>query len=186
MKIDVKLIKEYYNQIKKLNDNIEINYLNFYNEVNQALESWQDNNSLKFSEQINLEKNDYNKILLDLKTLESNLKIIYQKYETIGDQINYIKENKDSLYNLFDKYLDNINNSINFINNLDLSFCNEISSLILNVRNILIDNQNKIKNIKSKTKSIINNIEKKEIEISKLMANLDYKILKEEYYKDFV
>ena len=186
MEIDIKLIKNYYNQIKKFNEDYENNYLNFYNELNQALNYWQDNNSINFNEQIIEEKNDYNKILLDLKSLETTLKNIYEKYETIGEQINYLKENKNTLYNIFEQYLGKISNSINYINNIDLSFCPELSSQILNLKKILVDSQNKIKKVKNRTKNIISNIEKKEDEISRLLSKLDYKMINESYYNDYV
>ena len=186
MKIDIKLIKSFYNQIKEFNENYETNYLNFYNELNQAMNYWQDNNSKKLYEQIFVEKNDYNKILLDLKSLEFIFKIIFNKYETIGNQINYIRKNKKILYNIFEQYMNKINESINYINNLDLSFCPEIQNQILNLKTILIDSKNKIKKVNDTTKKIINDIEKKENEINTILSKLDYKIIKELYYNNYV
>lgn len=186
MKIDVKFVKNYYNQIKKINDDYEMNYLNFYNELNQALENWQDDNSAKFSEQIVLDKNDYNKILLDLKQLEFILKNVYEKYEPIAKNIKYVKENKDSLYSFFDQYLNKLVNIIDYIDRMDFSFCRDVGSLILSIKKDLMDNKNKIEVIRSKVKSVVNDIEKKEMEINKILAKLDYKIINEVYYKDYI
>ena len=186
MKIDIKLIKSFYNQIKEFNENYETNYLNFYNELNQAINYWQDNNSKKLYEQIFLEKNNYNKILNDLKSLEFIFKTIFDKYEAIGNQIYYIRENKKILYNIFEQYINKINESINYINSLDLSFCPDIQNQILNLKTILIDSKNKIKKINNTTKKIISDIEKKENEINALLSKLDYKIIKELYYNNYV
>ena len=185
MEINIKLIKNYYNKIKKFNEDYETNYLNFYNELNYALNNWQDNNSRRFNEQITIEKNAYKKIILDLKQLENNLKIISEKYETIGNHIKYLKENKNALYSLFDQYLNKISNTINFINSLDLSFCPELQNNISNIKSNIIDSQNKIKTIKNKTKNIINNIDQKEDEISRLLSKFEYKIVNEMYYKNY-
>lgn len=185
MQIDVKLIKNYYNKIKKINEDYEINYLNFYNELNYALKNWQDNNSKKFNEQIIIEKNDYKKIILSLKQLESNIKLIYEKYETIGNQINYIKENKQLLYSSFEQYLSKINDTINYINSLDLSFCTNLKSSILDLQNNLANCKNKIETIKNIIKNIINNIEQKESEISRLLSKNEYLTINEIDYKNY-
>ena len=171
MKIDVKFVKNYYNQIKKINDDYEMNYLNFYNELNQALENWQDDNS---------------EILLDLKQLEFILKNVYEKYEPIAKKIKYVKENKDSLYSFFDQYLNKLVNIIDYIDRMDFSFCRDVGSLILSIKKDLMDNKNKIEVIRSKVKSVVNDIEKKEMEINKILAKLDYKIINEVYYKDYI
>ena len=185
MKIDVKLIKNYYKQIKQINEDYEINYLNFYNELNYALENWQDNNSKKFNEQITIEKNNYKKIILNLKQLETNLKIIYEKYETIGNQINYQKENKESMFSKFEQYINKINDTINYISNLDLSFCEPIKNTILSIQKNLIDNKNKIETIKNTIKNIIVNIEQKESEISRLLSKIEYLTINEINYKNY-
>ena len=120
-----------------------------------------------------------------MKQLENNLKIISEKYETIGNHIKYLKENKNALYSLFDQYLNKISNTINFINSLDLSFCPELQNNISNIKSNIIDSQNKIKTIKNKTKNIINNIDQKEDEISRLLSKFEYKIVNETYYKNY-
>ena len=69
---------------------------------------------------------------------------------------------------------------------MDFSFCRDVGSLILSIKKDLMDNKNKIEVIRSKVKSVVNDIEKKEMEINKILAKLDYKIINEVYYKDYI
>ena len=186
MKIDVRLIKNHSQQLSKIISDYETNYLNFFNEVNKSLNSWQDLNSKYFEEQLILEKNENQRVLMSLKELENLDKIIYIYYREIAQEINYVKENKEELFKIFDSYIEIIKQIIEQINNLDLDFCPREKRLILNVKNILLSNQKMIISIKNKCNNVINNIENNEMKIRNIIAKLEYVKIKDSDYKDIV
>ncbi len=186
MKIDLKIIKNHYQQLSKIVNDYETNYLNFFNEINKSINSWQDLNANYFEEQLALEKKENQKILMTLKDLENLYKNIYTHYSEIAQKINYVKENKEKLFYTFDYYIENIKYAIQQIKNLNLDFCPKEKKIIMNIKDILIDNQKKIKSIKNKCSNIITNIENNEKKINNIITKLEYIKINESDYKDIV
>ena len=186
MKIDVELLKKQSLQVKQIIDSYELNYLNFFNALNQAMDCWQDEHSKLYLEQINYQKNESNKVILDLKELNEIFKSIVFKYDPIAKQIYYLKDNKNSLFNIFEKYLNQIVDSINIINNMDLSFCPTEKEIILNIKTNLVNNQQSIKKIYYNVKNTVKDIERKEIEINSLLSKYENRIVKELEYRNYI
>ncbi len=164
MKIDVRLIKEQCKELTKIVNDLELNYLNVFNQINDSLNNIHDDKSSLFFEDISAEKKEIQKVLLNLEDLKKTYISIYKYYSEIALKITYFKENKDDLFNTFDNYLEKIDNVIKQIDNN--------TNENLTIKNLLITNQKIIKNVKKDCYDIINNIEKKESKIKELVSKL--------------
>ena len=186
MKINIDILKTQYFQIKQIIDSYELNYLNFFNALKEAMDNWRDDISRKYLEQIKLQRNDANKVLLDLKTLAKIYNSIILKYEPIAKQIYYLKTNKNSLYNLFSQYITQIKKILALINGIDLSYYPTEQIAIIKIKNELLTNLKKIQNIYSNIKRTIDDIEKKETEINNMLVKYEHRIIKENEYQNYV
>lgn len=186
MNIDVELLKKQCIKLEQIIDSYELDYLNFYNILKESMNYWQDDYSKRYIEQLNFQKNESDKIILDLKDLKKTLNNIIIKYEGIAKKIYYLKENKDSLYNLFFKYKNSLTKTIDYLNNLDLSFCFKEQKFILKIKDDLSSNLKKIIFIEQKVQKTINLIEQKEIEIHNLISKYQNNIIKELEIHSFV
>ena len=186
MNIDVELLKKQCLKIEQIIDSYELDYLNFYNILKESMNYWQDDYSKRYIEQLNYQKNESDKIILDLKDLKKLLNSITIKYEPIAKKIYYLKENKDSLSTIFIEYKTSLTKTINFLNNLDLSLCLKEQETILKIKNDLNSTLKKIISIEQKVKKTINEIEQKEIEVNNLVSKFPNTIIKELEIHDFI
>ena len=77
MQINVSDFKAEINKLNSLLNDYENIYLNFYNEINKSSFFWNDNNSIMFYDETNIEKLKVRQTISEIKNLENLFTFIH-------------------------------------------------------------------------------------------------------------
>lgn len=186
MEIQVSRIKEELNELNKLIENYQLNYLNLYNIVNDMSHYWQDHYSNLFFKDIEVRKLEIDNTVSEINNIKNLYNYLIYKYENIGNNIKFNLSNKESIYNKIDNCLNQYQSIINSYNSLDLSFCgsevNSIGSQISRITNA----KNILSNYKEELRNIINYIEETEREITRKISEINIEDIKEQEIEKYV
>lgn len=169
-------------EVEKLNSLIEEyenNYLNLYNEFLFSSFFWHDKNASFFYDDIRIDKLKIKQAIEEINSVKDLYMYIAEQYEYIGNKIEYNLKFKDDIIYEFNKYITHVNNIIEIYNNLDISFCPEISQNIINQKNRFIEQKKNIIIMKEKVKNTFNNIENIEKKIKLEISKLDITFIQE-------
>ena len=179
MIIDVNNIKDEIVKLNDLLDKYEDNYLNLYNEINNASSYWNDLISVKFFDSCKIEKIETKTTLEEIKSIIDIYNYILEKYQEIGKKIKFEIKNRDIVINGFNNYIIKVDDLIREYNSINFN-CNIKISNMLNDQLYKLKNNRKIlNNIKDKVKDIFDNIEEIEKEINLRLSKINIDIIKE-------
>lgn len=156
------LIKEY--------DEIQ---LNLFNELKDSCINWQDNNSIDFEEQCDLEKRETEFFIDSLQEIKNMYEFIYEKYQIIGKEIYYNFKKKNSILKKIEDCEVQIENIITAFCNIDNTIEYKYYQIILEHKNILIKMKDKIYKLEIEINNIFKKIEAIEKEIKSKIDNLE-------------
>ena len=186
MIIDVNNIKDEIVKLNGLVDKYEENYLNLYNEINNASSYWNDLISVKFFDSCKIEKIETKTALDEIKSIIDVYDYILEKYQEIGNKIKCEIKDKSIIISNFNNYIVKLDDLIREYNLLDYNFDHKISS-ILNDQLYKLKNNRKILNsIKNEVKDIFDNIETIEKEINLRLSKINIEIIKETDISTFI
>ena len=110
------------NNLNSLIDEYEEIQLNLFNQLKDSCINWQDGNSLKFDNNIYLERKEAELILQTLKDKRDVFNFIYSKYSEIGKKISCNLNNKNKLLQAINNCESRFNSIINEFRKIDNSF----------------------------------------------------------------
>lgn len=186
MQINILKIKSEIDKLNNLIEDYEVNYLNLYNEINKTSSLWQDNNAKKFFKNIDIEKRKAKQFIDEVNYIIDIYKFLVKKYEKIGKKISINIKAKDEVVAELNKYLDQLQNIINYYNNLDLSFCLQEQNILLAQKQKLKEEKQIINKIKEGIKAKYNYIEEIEKQVNSKILKLDIEILKVTEINNFI
>ena len=178
MEINVGNLKSEISKLDNLINDYENNFNNLYNQFNHGIDLWNDTASKQFFSNIEIEKNRVLNNINEIKSLKDVYKYIIQNYEELGNKISYNLNEKDNIYNKFNKYLLNLNEIIDLYNRLDLNNIKE-KSMFIKEKNKFISIRTNIENIFNEVKNIFYKIENIEFEVKEQLNHINIEILKE-------
>ncbi len=181
MKLEINttiLNKELISLEENINKFIDSNN-DIYNELSKINDYWQGIDAEYFINIINKDKNNCILVLDNLYKISNLYKEINYLYDNIDKKIIY-----DNTYN--NTIMNNINNSIEILNKTNNNIDNIVLPYNFNYKNMIINTNNIIKNIKEdliKYQDSINNmiskLEENESEILKKISNINMNITNE-------
>lgn len=169
----------------KLND-YQDDLLNLYNELNNASSYWQDPHAIKFFNNVKKEQLQANNLTNELTSLQEIYTYLVDKYETIGNKIQFELDQKNACFAKIDNFLTKITQIINAYNHLDTSFCPEEAKYIQNEQRKLLKVAENLKTIRKDLKIIFNEIEETEKNIQAKLSKINLEIVKETDIKEFI
>lgn len=176
-------------ECNKLNSELEIfynNYLNIYNELNNANSYWQDYHSRLFFSNANSEKNKVNNTYNEINELKNIYKYLIDEYKSIGRKIKVNLDGKDEIISKFNNFHDKINELISIYNSLDLAFCPSIANKLNNQKDRIVKIKEEMLSSKNKIKKILEKIESIEDEINVRVSKMNLEEIKEVDIKEFM
>ena len=187
MKVETnKLYSSYINLqsfVKKYEDSVN-NIQLCYNDLSNY---WKDNNTELFFEKINLNKKNVQKNLQDLKDVLALYKEIYNKYKSIGINIECNLDNKNIVINKIDdciKLIDNIKSKYLSLESLsDYSIVSYDIDININLLDII---KNDFISLKDRVNSIDTEIKDIEIDVSNIISKIKIDYLKEDTLDDII
>ena len=170
-------LKNIINSLNAIIDEYEIVELNIFNQLKDLSNNWQDNNSVKFDDSINLDKRETEKFLNFLKSNKDVYDYIYRRYAVLGKIIKCNLNSRDIVLNSIDvsyKFVVDILSEFQRINN---SFTYTEQTSIFEQKNKIIKVRNELANIRKSVKNLYNKIEHIELEINNKIKQLgEFKI----------
>ena len=179
MQINVSDFKAEINKLNSLLNDYENIYLNFYNEINKSSFFWNDNNSIMFYDETNIEKLKVRQTISEIKNLENLFTFIHDKYSHFGRVIRFDLENTEEIFRKFNKCNEQIKALIRSHNNLDLNSSPEIYNVINENYTILTSMQDNLQLLKTNTRNALNKIENIEKDVKRKLSNFDIEYIKE-------
>jgi len=160
LNVDLKNIEEYLNNLKKNISDYEDSLESIYYEYNNIFENvWNDNKSLIVNDNVNADKINMEKLLVNIKDLYNIYLIIYNQYKRIGNKLQCNLNMKKEIIFKYENLLLNIKQTLNKYENIgDTSFYKG---------NLEIYKQ------KEELKKIYNNVDKLKNEIEKKYKTID-------------
>ncbi len=147
--------------------------LNLFNQLKDSCINWQDGNSVKFDNEIYLEKQESDLFLQALKSKKEIFELVYTKYHEFGNKIKCNLNNKNSLLGQIDDCYNKASNIINSFNYIDRSFYySEIYSISLQ-KDVIVGVRNKLSTIKTQVVNLFNKIENIEKEVKNKINALE-------------
>ena len=147
--------------------------LNLFNQLKDSCINWQDGNSVKFDNEIYLEKQESDLFLQALKSKKEIFELVYTKYHEFGNKIKCNLNNKNSLLGQIDDCYNKAQNIINSFNYIDRSFYySEIYSISLQ-KDVIVGVRNKLSTIKTQVVNLFNKIENIEKEVKNKINALE-------------
>lgn len=186
MQINILKIKSEIDKLNNLIEDYEVNYLNLYNEINKTSSLWQDNNAKKFFKNTDIEKRKTKQFIDEVNSIIDIYKFLVKKYEKIGKKISINIKAKDEVIAELNKYLNQLQNIINYYNKLDLSFCLQERNILLAQNKKLKEEKQIINKIKEEIKAKYNYIEEIEKEINSKIMKINIEILKITEINNFI
>lgn len=186
MEINVDKLKNELSKLNKLVEEYEDVYLNMYNELLHASSNWQDECSLRFFENVKLEKTKVKITLDETKEIRDIYTYLIDKYEDVGNKIHVILNNKDKINNKFNNYVNKIDDLIRNYKNLDTSFCSYERKMLANEQRKIVDMRNKTVEIKEKYSQIFQEIDEIEKETAQKLSKINIEILKQSNISTYV
>lgn len=172
MRIDVNNLKNELDYFCGLLSELEENCLYFYNDISSFSFYWNDDRATHFMDDIKKEKSIFLAVSDDL----SNIKKVYQymvsSYGKIAKYIDVDLEKKTKIYTKYNNRIAYLNNIIRKFNNLDLSFCPELSYSILHQRDKLVNTRDKLIDSRNAINKYFNEIEKINNEVKQKSGKL--------------
>ncbi len=179
MEINVSNLEKDSEKLIKSIDNFSNNILNIYNELKWANGCWSDYHSRLFFTNVESEKTKVNNTYEELTQLSEIYKTIVAQYKNIGNKIQVNLENKDIIITKFNSFQDEINELISLYNDLDLSFCKDISIKISNQKEELLKIKENLTLSKEKIKETLVKIEEIEKDINLKLSKINIETIKQ-------
>ena len=186
MEINVSNLKSEINRYNKIINDYEENILNLYNELFQTQTYWQDGNSIKFINTLELEKRQTNNKIAELKSISDILKYITTEYEKIGNKIAFDLSTKNLIDTYFNNYISKIDNIIKKYNSLDISFCPNEAIVLKDERNKLQAIKSDVLDIKQKINKTFKQLEEIETQIKNKLEKINIEYITENSVSDFI
>lgn len=167
-------------QIDRLNqllENYEMTILNLYNQENSTLTFWRDRKSLELSNNSVHEKAKVKNMLTELSSLKEVYKYIVEKYQQIGNKIQFNLNNQNQIVNIFNRCIDKENVIINLYSNINVRYCYYELRILNNEKQRMIAHRNKLIEVKNNIVSQMNNIQRSEREIRDKISAINIEIL---------
>ena len=176
--VDVVNLRQVVNNYNKLIEKYQTYYINFYNEIKNSKLYWIDPHALRFYEAKDIEKYKIDISYEELVNLKNIYSYMVNKYEGIGNYIQFNLNNRDNLISRLNSYINNLTNILNNYNRLDYSFASgDIQRNINNQKNNLSKMISIAKQILNRVKSLCNNINDIENNISNMINKCDVRAL---------
>lgn len=173
--IEVNIV-ELKNNISSLNslieefNNVE---LNLFNRLKESCISWQDNNSIKFDSDIQLDKREMTMFINSLIAKKNVFDIAYNKYSEIGKKIKCNLNSKNTILNSIDTNISKCQNIIEEFNRIDRSFYYNEQHSIQNQKNLIIMAKTSLEEIRWSVSKLYNKVESIEKIINSKIAGLE-------------
>lgn len=173
-------------QLNNLIEDYELNFLNLYNEVNKTSNYWKDAHAKAFYKDLDIQKIKVSNTIDELKKVKDIYKYVQEKYETLGQKIDFNLNYKTKVLNNLNDYIDQIKIIINNYEALDLSFCPYEARYIRNQLQKLRNHKNNLIKYKSKVEKKFNYIEEIEKNIKTQISKIQIEILQENDISKFI
>ena len=139
MLINIEELKTNLNSLNQLISDYEEIHLNMYNNMSSTFFSWNDAYSKKFLIYADDDKKSFSELISSYKSLSDIYSYLFEKYSKFGKTIYYELDNKNSVYEIFDKYISKLENIIMKYDNSSLINNSNLSYKIYNERKKLQD-----------------------------------------------
>lgn len=176
-------------EIHKMNSLIneyEDIFLNLYNEINNSSFFWNDNNSVSFYNNANLEKIKVRQTIFEIENVRNIYVYINEQYSTLGKIIKFDLENVEKIYEYFTYCNEQVKNIIRSHNSLNIGVCSEINGLINSNYSLLSKIQEDLQLLKTSTKNALIKIENVEKEVRNKINHMDIEYIKESDIREFI
>ena len=152
MKMDIVNLKEKRTQLDNIIASADINSLNLYNQFSHLETCWHDNNSERFMNRIDREREQTRRKISDLEEMSKLFKFIETEYEKIGKKIFFDLKEKEIFIEKIDSCVDKIQHLINLCNQLDyrlkqVSTIKEGLETLINIRDSTIKYKEQVNNL---------------------------------------
>ena len=186
MEINVLDLEKNSEKLIKSIGNFSNNILNIYNELNWANGCWNDFHARLFFTNVESEKIKINNTYDELTLLSEIYKTIIAQYKNIGNKIQVNLESKDTIITKFNSFQDKINELISLYNDLDLSFCKDISIKISNQKKELLRIKESLRLSKEKIKETLVKIEEIEKDINLKLSKINIETIKQANINEYM
>lgn len=186
MNINIEKLKVEVRELSNLINEYETIYYNLYNELSGCSSFWNDNNSVVFFDDVNIEKVNVGDTIKELREICSLYDYLIDKYGYIGNKLKFNIGLKDDILLKFDKYLDRIYNLLGEFRSLEFSFSPSIASNLYGDIDRLINVANMLVRLKDKVKKQFNLFEEIEKEISLKISRINIEVFKENDIQKFI
>ena len=173
-------IKNIINSLRTIIEEYEIVELNIFNQLKDSCVNWQDGNSIKFGDNIILDKEEIDIFVENLNNEIDLYNYMYNNYIRLGKKIKCNMNNKDTILYLIDNCCNKAVTIINEFNRINISFYYSEQYNIFEQKNKIIKVKNDLLNIRESIKDLYNKIEQIEKNINikiKKLEEMDIKKL---------
>ena len=171
--VNTKQLKIELNKLSNLIEKYEETKINLFLNLNNSCIDWKDNDSLKFSDKIYLEKQETDLFIDSIKEKKDIYLYMYYQYNSIG---NYIRYETTNNINMINKISDNVDICDSIISQFNVitekKECKEQYNLI-NERNKIINVKNNLLYIRKRYQDVQKLITEIETNIKNKINNLD-------------
>ena len=179
-KVDVIKLKNKLDELNKLLEIYQENFLNMYHqfEISNEDELWLDPHAKSFFDDKLIEKTSIEDSYTELNEVYNLIDEIVSKYSNIGGVVEYDLTNRNQLLSKFNVYKNKLNRLLSIYNNLDYSFASyDIISSIDNQMSSLKEQIYLCDLLRERITKIIDNIKTYESDISKLIKRIFIKTI---------
>ena len=173
-------VTEIKSNLKKLKNNIskfEQAIMDMNNIFNSLSTCWNDAKASVFFEEINSQKKAFDIQIEQLQQTVNIYSSIISQYNEFGNNIYFDLDQKESIENMFNQYINKLNSINGSYNNLNLWFNPPEKWMILNDKNLNNKVINELENIKAGVRMNFINIEKIEKNIVRQISKADITFL---------
>ena len=182
-------ISEIYNGIANLSfliEEFEKNYLTLYKSYYDALSSWNDNNSIKFSSHLEQEKVKMENTYSEMQELNDVYKFIYDSYSKIGNKIYYKNETSETMLNYLDDCINEIQDILYLYNQLSLEQYSQESFLMNNQESEIRELLETMNEIKNDIRNVVDIINDTENTVGEKISKLNFEIIQESDVNEYI
>lgn len=186
MLINTEELKNNLDNLNQLISDYEELHLNMYSNMSSTFFSWNDNYSKKFLIYAEDDKKSFSQLLSNYKSLSDIYSYLFEKYSKFGKIIYYELDNKNDIYENFNKYISKLENIITKYDNSNLINNSNFSYKIYSERKRLNDNLDKVRSIYSDVKEFYESIEEININVNDKISKLEVYDVQEISINDYV
>ncbi|HBA37658.1 MAG TPA: hypothetical protein DCY94_02955 [Firmicutes bacterium] len=173
VEVDTTKLKTELTKLQTFIDEYEEIELNLFNQLNSSLIDWQDGNSIRFENQVNLDRKESNLYFGTIQSKKNLFDFIYEKYRELGKRISCNLNSKTSVMRTVEDCYNQAAGLIRDFDSIDRSLDRTLTTLIdLNKKNVMQARDN-LSEMKVQIKRMYDRIEAIEKEVETRIKNLE-------------